>query len=480
MAEEKPQLVRGLTATDTIFLVIGTVIGSGVFLKGAVMVQLVRTPLLVLAAWAVAGLLSLAGALTYAELGAMLPHAGGEYVYLRRAYGDMPSFLYGWMQFSVSSAAIIAAMGIGFATFSSAFYPLTSVWTRWNFHLFGRAMHWEFGTKQVVAVGIILLISAINCVGVAFGGLVQSGLGILKIISIAAVVFGVLFFAPNPHWSNLAASTTPGHAGGISAFGIGVLSALWAFGGWNNMPMAAGEVRDPGRNVPRALIIGMTAVVVIYCLTNLAYFLVLTPQQAAAANSTAHPYALPVATKAVESFLGSSAGKLISIAFILSTLGSLNGIVLSTARVPFAMARDGMFPARFGVISAGSKVPAWAIMIQAAWASILAVSGSYDQLTDFHLFTTWIFFGLTTAAVFVLRRKMPDAPRPYKTFGYPLVPLAFVVLTACLTVNTAYAEPIEAGAGLALVALGLPIFLYYRRRTKAPALGGVASETGSG
>lgn len=464
MANDNSSLVRGLTASDTTLLVIGTVIGTGVFLKSAVMAQEVGSPGLVLAAWVAAGLLSLAGALTYAELGALLPQAGGEYVYLRQAYGDAPAFLYGWTRFSVASTGAIAVLGVGSATFLSAVAPLTTVWLEHNYTLLGQEIHWQFGSKQILAVGAILFFSAINCIGIVFGGRVQSVLTLLKVLGIAVIVIGVFSLSGTATWTNLRSSTGGAKVAGVSAFGAAMVAALWAYDGWNAMPMVGGEVRNPGRNIPRALIGGMLAVMAIYCLANLAYFYALPFAQVVTSSSTGHPHALPVATKAAQTFLGDWGGKLISIAFILSALGALNGLILSSARVPFAMARDGLFFSRFSEVNAGSHVPVWSIIIQAVWASVLAVSGSYDQLTDYVIFASWIFYGMTTSAVFVLRRKMPDAPRPYKTLGYPVIPVVFVMVAFWLTINTLVTRPVESATGLILIALGLPVFAYYRFR----------------
>ena len=470
MANEKTQLVRGLTGSDTTLLVIGTVIGTGVFLKSAVMAQEVRSPGLVLAAWVAAGFLSLAGALTYAELGALLPHAGGEYVYLRQAYGDAPAFLFGWMRFSVAAAGGIAVLGVGFATFLSAVLPLTTVWVARTYRLLGQEIHWQFGTKQLVAVGAIVFFSAINCVGVVFGGRVQSVLTLMKVLGIAAIVLGVFLLSGTASWTHLKTNSVSAQGAGISSFGAAMLAALWAYDGWNAMPMIGGEVSNPQRNIPRALIGGMLAVMAIYCLANLAYFYALPFDEVVTANSTSHRDALPVATKAAQTFLGALGGRLISIAFILSALGALNGLILSSARVPFAMARDGLFFSRFSAVNARSHVPAWSIIIQAVWSSVLAISGSYDQLTDCVIFASWIFYGMTTSAVFVLRRKMPDASRPYKTFGYPVVPMVFVLVALWLIVNTLKARPVESTTGLILIALGLPVFIYYRYRQQTTNL----------
>jgi APA family basic amino acid/polyamine antiporter len=467
MAEEKNQLIRGLTLTGTTALVIGTVIGTGVFMKTAPMAQSTGTPTLVLAAWVAAGLLSLAGALTYAELGAMLPHAGGEYVYLRHSYGDAAAFLFGWQRFIVAGSASIAALGAGFAVFLSAFLPLNQVWAERKFTLFNQTINWQFGSKQLVALGAILLLSSLNCLTVAFGGKVQSALTVLKIAGIAVIIIGVFFFAPTVTWSNLATPAGTPAWSGFAAFGLAMLAALWAYDGWNNMPMAAGEVQNPGRNIPRALIGGTIVIIFIYCLANLAYFYALPFGDVVTSNSTAYRDALPVASNAAQSFLGESGGRFVALAFVVSALGALNGSILSNARVPYAMARDGVFFSKMASLSNTTRVPVIAIMIQAVWSCVLALSGTFDQLTDCLLFASWIFYGLCASSVFVLRRKAPNAERPYKTLGYPLMPLVFVIVATWLVINTWVNKPVESRVGLALIALGLPVYFYFRLRRGA-------------
>jgi APA family basic amino acid/polyamine antiporter len=463
MDEPKRQLIRGLTATDTTALVVGTVIGSGVFLKTAVMTQEVGTPSLVLAAWVAAGLLSLAGALTYAELGAMLPHAGGEYVYLRKSYGDTAAFLFGWQRFIVAGSASIASLGSAFAIFLAAFLPLNAVWARREVSLLGQTIDWQFGPRQLVAVGAILLLSLVNCFTVALGGRVQSALTVLKIGGIAFIVVGIFFFGGSADWSHLQTPAGAPAWSGFAAFGTAMLAALWAYDGWNNMPMAAGEVQNPGRNIPRALVGGMIMVMAIYCLANLAYFYALPVEEVMTSNSTQYRAALPVASKAAVSFLGEFGGKLVAVAFVISALGALNGSILSNSRVPFAMARDGLFFSRMGLLSAGTRVPVWALLIQATWSSLLAVSGTFDQLTDSLLFASWIFYGLVTSSVFILRRRLPDLPRPYRTLGYPLVPSLFVLVSAWLVVNTLIEKRVESVTGLVLILGGLPLYAWFNR-----------------
>ena len=466
MDEPKRQLVRGLTATDTTALVVGTVIGSGVFLKTAVMTQDVGTPALVMAAWVAAGLLSLAGALSYAELGAMFPAAGGEYVYLKKSYGETAAFLFGWQRFIVAGSASIASLGSGFAIFLAAFLPLNAVWVRREVSLLGQTIDWQFGPRQMVAVGAILFLSVLNCFAVALGGKVQSILTVLKIGGIAFVVLGIFLFSDSADWSHLRAAAGTAAWSGWAAFGTAMLAALWAYDGWNNMPMAAGEVQNPGRSIPRALIGGMLVVMAIYCLANLAYFYALPVVEVVTSNSTRYRAALPVASKAATTFLGGYGGKLVAVAFVVSAFGALNGSILSNARVPYAMARDRLFFPKMADLSERTRVPVWSLGIQAVWSSVLAVSGTFDQLTDSLLFASWIFYGLVTSSVFVLRRKIPEAARPYRTFGYPVVPAIFVLVSAWLVVNTLIEKRIESVTGIVLILAGLPLFFWFRSRSR--------------
>ena len=462
MSENKTSLRRALSLNDAIALVVGTVIGTGVFLKTTVMTQQLGRPSLVMLAWAAAGLLSLAGALAYAELGAMFPHAGGEYVYLGKAYGEAPAFLYGWMQVAVAGAGGMAAISTGFAIFLSALIPLGSPWVERTFHLLGKEIHWQLGLTQLVAVGAIILFTVINCFGVALGGRVQAFLTVVKLLGIAVIVGGVLLFSHGATWSHLGMSE-PSNLGGISAFGAAMMAALWAYNGWYLLPVCAGEVRDPQRNVPRGLIYGMLALIATYVLANLAYFYALPLTEITTANSTAHPSALPVAAKAAQTFLGPSGIAFISITFVISTLGALNGCIMGQARIPFAMARAGLFFKRLGEVNAKSKAPVWAIIAQSSWGCVLALSGTFDQITTYVIFALWLFVGVTVSALFVLRRTMPNAERPYKALGYPVLPLLFILVALWLVINSIVTSPVESLIGIFLIALGLPVYFYFRR-----------------
>jgi APA family basic amino acid/polyamine antiporter len=455
----KAELLRGLDFTSTTALVVGSMIGTGVFFKAAIMSQQVGSPALVMLAWLVAGLMSLAGALTYAELGGMIPKAGGEYAYLRAAYGHLPAFLDGWMRAVVASGGN-AALGAGFAALLAAIVPMNTVWVSTSYRVLGQENVWRLGMREVVAVAVILLFGVVNCLGVKFGGRVQIALTAAKVAGILIIVVGAYFFSKGGTVANfeVGAKWT-----GTKAFGAAVLSALWACDGWAFMPMVAAEVKNAARNVPRALIAGVLCVLTLYGLANLAYFYVLPFHDVATSNSTAFRDALPVASKAAATFLGDRGPALLSILFLISTAGAINAVILSLSRIPFAMARDGLLPARLGEVSRGSNAPVVSVLVITAWSCILALSGTFDQLTDLTIFGQWIFYGLTGAAVFVLRRKMPDAPRPYRVILYPLTPIVFVACAAGLLANSLQTSPVEAVAGLVLIAAGLPVYFYYRK-----------------
>lgn len=459
-ATAQPQLVRGLDFTSTTALTVGSMIGTGVFFKAAIMSQQVGSPALVMLAWLVAGLMSLAGALTYAELGGMIPRAGGEYAYLRAAYGNLPAFLDGWMRAVVASAGN-AALGAGFAALLGAIIPLNAVWSSATLRILGREIPWRFGVRELVAISVILLFGLINCLGVRFGGGVQTALTAAKVLGIVIIVAGAYLFSKT---GSSARVEVPARWTGANAFGAAVLSALWACDGWAFMPMVAAEVKDAARTVPRALITGVFIVLALYGLANLAYFHVLPFSEVVNANSTRYRDALPVASKAAATFLGERGPALLSVLFLISTAGAINAVILSLARVPFAMARDGLLPERLGEVSRGTHAPVWSVLAITAWSSILALSGTFDQLTDLTIFGQWIFYGLTGASVFILRRKMPQAERPYRVWFYPLTPFVFVACAAGLLANSLQTSPVESIAGLFLIAAGLPVYFYYRRK----------------
>jgi APA family basic amino acid/polyamine antiporter len=459
-------LRRDLTTTGAIAIVVGTVIGTGIFLKSAVMAQLLGSAAWVLGAWIAAGVLSVAGTLTYAELGAMLPHAGGPYVYLRSAYGKLPAFLFGWKELLSTKGASNAAVSIGIAIFLTALIPIHVVWAERSFRVFGETLNWQFGSQQVEAIAIIIILSAINCFGVAAGGGAQTMLTAAKLLGIGFLIFGSYFLAHNGTWSNVFGPSTMSHAPGFSAFGAAMIAAMWAYSGWGDLTLAAGEVRSPGRNIPLGLIAGILLVMLVYVVTNAAYTYVLPLDQIATSSSTAFPNAPPVAARVAGAFLGVGGAAFLSLLFVVSALGTLNGGILTGSRIPFAMASDAQFPPQLAVVSPRTRTPVRSIVLLAIWACALTLTGTFDQLTTLVIFVDIVldFFG--AASIFVLRRTMVDAVRPYRTPWYPIVPIAYIATIGWLIVNTVITSPVEALGGVALLLLGLPIYLYYRYKDK--------------
>jgi len=460
----KLTLVRGLGLIAAISIVVGNVIGTGVFLKTRVMTCNVGTPGMVIAVWVAAGLLSLAGALTYAELAAMMPKVGGEYVFVREAYGARMGFLYGWMQFFIAKAGGLAAISIGFAIFLNTLLGGALNGNYFTLDLFGHQL--GFGKLQIVAVLMIAVVTIINCATVSVNGNIATVLMLTKIALVLAVGAGAFLFAQGD-WTHFALANMNGTCEGVSAgaragfagFGAAMLGALWAYNGWNELTFVAGEVRNPQRNIPLALIGGMITVAVLYIFVNLAYFYVLTPTEVANV-----PAASSVATEAARKFLGPFAVSLIALALLASSFGTLHIGVLTGARVPYAMSQHRLFFQNLARLSVRTRVPVRALIVQAMWACVLTLTGSFDALTDYSIFGLWIFYGLVTASVFIFRRRMPDAVRPYRTWGYPIVPALFLLVTAWLLGNTLLTTPRQALAGLGLIALGWPVYWYLSRR----------------
>ena len=457
-ADNSGQLIRGVGAWGAVAVNVANMIGTGVFLKARVMTCNVGSPRLVLLVWVCAGLLSLAGTFSYSEIAAMIPEAGGDYVYLRKAYGRLVGFLYGWMFFAVARAGSQAALAVGLATFM-------------NVALNGMLEHWHVGAftgLKAVALVTIWTVALINCASVTAGGRAALVLTIAKVALVLGV--GVAAFALGQgDWAHLSGSGLTGTCeqveasarGGFAGFGAAMLGALWAYDGWNNVAPLAGEIRDPQRNLPRAFVGGMLVVGALYLFVNLAYFYALTPAQVASV-----PAASSVATEVLSRFLGPTAVALVAVALMVSSFGSLHASVLANSRIPFAMARDGLFFHALAKLSR-TNVPARAIVAQAAWGSVLAMSGTYDSLTDSVIFASWLFYGLSTAALFVFRKTMPDTPRPYRALGYPVIPVIFLCVTAALLINTFVAAPRQALQGVAVLIAGLPFYWYWSRRSSA-------------
>jgi APA family basic amino acid/polyamine antiporter len=436
------ELLRRLGFRESFAIVVGSMIGTGVFLKTAVMAQEAGSPSYVLLAWLAAGLLSLMGALAYAELGCLFPAAGGEYVFLRKAYGPITGFLYGWTRFWIASPGSIAAYAIGSVTFLESFLPL--------------ADH-----RAEMAIAFILFFTVLNCFSVQFGGAVQTAMTAVKILMIFGLAASILTLGAGTSWDHLSGAAASGWKS-WSGFGAAVIAALWAFDGWNNLSMAAGEIRNPDRVIPQAFAFGVMAVLFLYLGANVAYFYALPFAEVVSANSTLHPDALPAATKAALQTFGGAAVAILSIGFVFSALGAMNGTILTGARVPYAMARDGLMWSRLGEANARTHSPVSSTVIQGLWACVLAVSGSFDQLTNCVVFSSWIFYALATFSLFRFRRTFP-APA-YRTPVFPWPPIIFIACAVILIVNTLWAMPKESLAGLGIIAAGIPVYFLFRNR----------------
>jgi len=400
---------------------------------------------MVVLVWVVGGALSLAGALTYAELAAAMPGAGGEYVYLTEAWGPVWGFLYSWTQMWVAKSGSIATLATAFFEYTAHFIPqFERIW-----FVLG-----PFPIKygQIFALVLILVLGLVNYFGVRFGGGVQVAMTAIKVGLIAFVILAGILYA-HPATASAAPPNVPPLATGFVA---ALVAALWAYDGWNNVGMVASEVRNPSRNLPLSLILGTSLVIGIYILANWAYFRVLTP-----AEVGAHKL---VAAEMMQRIQGPAGAALVSIAAMISIFAALNGSILTGARVPYAAARDGLFFAAAARVHPVFRTPGVSILMMSGWAALLVLSGKYDDLFNFVIFGSWILYAMAAASVFVLRRKRPDLVRPYKTLGYPVVPILFLIGAAALELTTLRDRPAQSLAGIALILLGLPFYFYWRRK----------------
>src|SRR5256884_6244376 len=412
------QLIRGLGLTAAIAVNVANIIGTGVFLKARVMTCNVGTPGIALTVWLVAGLLSLAGALTYAELLAMFPRAAGEYVVMRDAYGRPWGFIYGWTQFAIARSASAAALAVWFAILLNAL--LKGALNKTFFTL--PYLNVPFGRLQLVALAAVALTVIINCAAVTFSGGVATFLTSIKVLLLIAVGLGAFFYGGGD-WSHLSQANVGGTCegvaittGGLAGFAAAMLGALWAYDGWNNITFLAGEVKNPERNLPLGLIISMFLVMGLYLLVNVGYYHVLTPTEVASV-----PASLSVAAEVVRRLLGAIALTLMAAAMMTSSFGALHASILATSRVPYAMARDRLFFKGLSKISPHTRVPIRSLVVLGVWSSVLALSGSYDQLTDAAIFALSLFFSFFVGAIFFFFRRLPGVPRPHRTLGYSVV-----------------------------------------------------------
>jgi basic amino acid/polyamine antiporter, APA family len=459
----RPELARDLGLSHAGAVVVGTIIGSGIFLVPSEMMQAVGSARLVYLAWMVGGLLSFFGALTYAELGAMKPQAGGEYVYVRDAYGPLAGFLYSWTTFLIAKPASIATITTGLVRILGTF-PVFSFFSQ---TFFSHAFAHNYGSHpftltygQMVAIGATVLISWLNYIGVRRAGEFQFLFTLLKVAIILGIVT-VGFSYSGGTWANFATEFT-GAKGGVAGFFAALVAALWAYDGWNDLNMVAGEIRNPQRNIPLSLIWGVATVGALYILVNAAVQYVLP---AAAVAASERP-----ASDAVALVLGHAGAGLVSAGMAISMLVTLNGSTMSGARVPFAMARDGYFFKAIAEVHPRFRTPSVAIIAQCGLAIVLLLlGGSFRQFFSLAIFAEWLFYMITASSVFVFRRREPNLERPYRVPGYPVVPALFVLASVALLYYT-FTDNLKSSVGGCLVILaGIPVFYFFaRRRVSVP------------
>jgi APA family basic amino acid/polyamine antiporter len=457
-------------------LVVGSVIGSGIFKKPALMALQLMSPELLLAVWVVAGIVTLFGALSNAEVAGMISETGGQYVFFKKMYGDFAAYLYGWAVFAVIQTGSIASITYVFAEYSEYFFtlPRFSAQVEQAVVLKLPFIGEIFPLANIGVKGLTILVvcglTTVNYLGVRFGGAVQLFFTSLKVAAIAVLVGACLTSAGGSmaHFAAADGAAVPSGAPLLLALTAALSGAFWAYDGWNNVTYVAGEVRDPQRNLPRALLVGTVLVIGVYVATNLAYLYIMPVEEMAGSKLVASDVARRV--------LGGVGGAFVALAVMLSTFGTSNGTIMASARVYFAMAGEKRFFSAIGNVHPRFRTPGNALVLQAVWTSVLVLSGTFDTLTDMLIFVSWVFYAAGAAGLFVLRRTMADSPRPYRVPGYPWIPAVFVLFASAFVVVTLYNDItqyargevpiINSVFGLLLVAIGIPFYLCFRGRSR--------------
>ncbi|MBA3521381.1 MAG: amino acid permease [Chloroflexota bacterium] len=481
------EFIRGIGPLAAISLVVGSMIGSGIFIVSADIGRQVSPwgPGALLLVWVVTGAMTVTGALAYAELAAMMPRAGGQYVFLREGLSPAAGFLYGWTLFAVIQTGTIAAVAVAFARFLSVlvpgvtpdvFLPLGQI------HLPGApdAIQLGLSNQRLVAMAMIAVLTAINIRGVTLGASIQTVFTVAKVGALAAIVIlGLtLFRQPDVAAANFSNfwGTGDWSLAVLPVIGAAMVGSLFSADAWNNVTFAAAEVREPSRNLPRALAVGTITVSLLYILANVAYLNILPfygDPNGGDVLARGLQYAAQdrVGTAAIEVAVGAGAATVMAVAILLSTFGCNNGLILSGPRVYYAMARDQLFFARAGALHPQYRTPVFGLVVQALWAMVLCISGTYGQLLDYVIFAALVFYFLTTLALFRLRRIRPDLPRPVKAFGYPVLPALYLLAVGVLLVILLFMRPLYTWPGLVIVAAGIPVYLLWRRNSRGEVSG---------
>jgi len=445
------KLERQLGLFDSSMMVIGIVIGSGIFMTTGLMAGAIPSVTLILITWALGGLQMLAGALTYAELGAAMPKAGGQYVYLREAYGPLPAFLFGWVAFIAYLTGTNAAIAVAVAEHLGSFYPSLST----HNSIIGIGS-FSISGGQIFALSLIVVLSLINYLGIVFGKWIQNIFTVLKIGSILLFALAGLFISTGNHLDFSLNPTNMSIGSILMGMGVALVAVNWTVGGWEYITFAAGEIKNPKNNLPLALIIGTIVILVLYFLINVAYLKVL-PMGSLMGE-------IKVGETAARAIYGPGIAGAFSMVVIISMFGSLNGNILVGPRVSYAMAKDHLFFSRAADVHPKFHTPGNAIMIQGFWAAILTLSGTFEELITLVVFVNFMMWIAASSTVFVLRKKQPDLERPYKVWGYPYVPAFFIIFSMAIMVNTFFSAPEQSLLGLALTLLGVPVYFYWRKK----------------
>ncbi|HTA22902.1 MAG TPA: amino acid permease [Terriglobales bacterium] len=457
-SESQPTLLRGLTLLDSVLLLVGGVIGSSIFLTAKDIAGPLPHPVLFLLVWVLGGAISMCACFAFAEMGTMFPDCGGQYVYLREAYGDLPAFLYGWMMFSVGNGGSIAALAVGSAAYLGLIIPGIS-----QAHVVVSVTGVVLTRAHVMALIMIAVVTWINVAGLRRGALLQNVATWAKFIAMAAFV--ILGFAIGKgDWHHFTASATHGMSMGVStgqllsAFGVALIAVFWAYDGWVYIGWVAGEMKDPRRNVPLAMVLGVTIVGVIYVAMNMTYLYAMPISEIVKHETIAHAAAVALFSPAAAVWL--------SALVAVSCFGAMACAILGSPRIYYAMAKDGLFFRRMAEVHPKWRTPAFALIGQGIWAGLLTLSGRYDQLYTYVMFGMVLSYTLTVVGLFVLRWKRPDIPRAYRCTGYPWLPGIYVLIGTAWTLNTIFTRPRESLAGAIIVLLGVPGYLYWKRSAR--------------
>lgn len=469
MEKPKHSLLQKLGLFTAVTITIGSMIGSGIFKKSTPMSVELGAPGILLAIWVIAGLVTLMGALTNAEVAGLLPRAGGQYVYFREMYGKFTGYIYGWSIFSVIQTGSIAAIAYIFSNYLEYFFPaphLSPQWEQWGFSIPVAGVNVldlyplkDIGLKLMTII-LIMFLSLVNYFGVVFGGMVNNLFTTLKSVAIAFIVILAFVIGKGSasHFTPFVDGSFSYPSGTLLGGIILALSgAFWAYDGWNNITYLGAEIKEPQKNIPRALIIGVGFVIIVYTLVNLAYFYILPIDMVGKSGL--------LASDVMTAIVGNWGGAFVAVAVMISTFGTTNGTILSSARVYYAMARDGLFFKKLEDVHHKYRTPGVSILVQGIWASMIVMTGTFDQITDMLIFVSWIFYGLGAFGVIVLRRKMPQAERPYKVIGYPVLPILFVLFSAFFVIFSFKENIRNAVFGLILVVIGIPFYFYFRNKS---------------